>query len=156
MREIVYGFDQNKMVYWGLNVDDILILRWLLDYCAINNSLKDYNEIIDALPIIKSNITCFQRKFKRYIELGLIENNTSDIVEILKNKELSNKGFGSKKCDWCGINTICLHSHHYPIPKKDNGTKTVNICPNCHSEYHCFINIVPTNKLKQAEKESSK
>lgn len=39
-------------------------------------------------------------------------------------------------CTWCNGSTLALHAHHYPIPRSKGGTKTVNICPNCHAEYH--------------------
>lgn len=48
-------------------------------------------------------------------------------------------GIGTETCNWCKCTTIILHEHHYPIPKKDGGTETVKICPNCHYEFHYFM-----------------
>ena len=45
---------------------------------------------------------------------------------------------GLKKCQWCGSRTLLLHRHHYPISGAEGGTETVNICPNCHTEYHAL------------------
>lgn len=42
-------------------------------------------------------------------------------------------------CSWCKANTYRLHSHHFPVSKKDGGTCTVEICASCHDEYH-FMN----------------
>lgn len=47
--------------------------------------------------------------------------------------EVANKG---KTCEWCHNKCYVLHKHHYPISKKHKGSKTVNICPNCHTVYH--------------------
>jgi hypothetical protein len=59
-------------------------------------------------------------------------------VELLKNKKLQGMGIGNQICEWCGIATCILHKHHYPILKSRGGTQTVNICPNCHNEFHNF------------------
>lgn len=42
-------------------------------------------------------------------------------------------------CEWCKVSTAFTHAHHYPIPKSEGGTETVNICPNCHTEYHALM-----------------
>lgn len=65
-----------------------------------------------------------------------------DFSEILKNKNLHGMGIGNEKCSWCGISTVCLHEHHYPIPACKGGTETVGICPNCHQEFHTLENIL--------------
>jgi hypothetical protein len=59
-----------------------------------------------------------------------------DKVRILINKKMNNTGHGTYKCEWCKTNTTVIHSHHYPVSKKNKGTDTVNICPNCHCEFH--------------------
>ncbi len=56
--------------------------------------------------------------------------------EDIKNAVLSSKGTGEKTCEWCGCKTSVLNKHHYPVPKRDGGTETVNICSNCHNEFH--------------------
>ncbi len=55
--------------------------------------------------------------------------------EELKEEVIKHKGQGNI-CEWCGEKNLILHKHHYPIPKSKGGTKTVNICPNCHYNYH--------------------
>lgn len=49
---------------------------------------------------------------------------------------LDNKGEGDKVCAWCGCKTTVLHAHHYPVPKRLGGKEVVNICSNCHHEFH--------------------
>lgn len=64
-------------------------------------------------------------------------NNTDSLgYEDIKESVLENKGKGEKTCEWCGCKTTVLHKHHYPIPKRQGGKETVNICSNCHHEFH--------------------
>lgn len=56
--------------------------------------------------------------------------------EAIKGDVLKNKGQGNKTCEWCGRKTTVLHKHHYPVPKRAGGTEVVNICSNCHHEFH--------------------
>jgi len=46
------------------------------------------------------------------------------------------KGVGIATCEWCSCKTIYLHGHHFPKLKSEGETSIVNICPNCHMEYH--------------------
>ena len=42
-------------------------------------------------------------------------------------------------CEWCNIQTMIIHKHHFPIMKSKGGINTVNICPNCHFSFHYLI-----------------
>ena len=46
---------------------------------------------------------------------------------------------GLRKCAWCRGKTLILHAHHYPVQKQHGGAETVDICPNCHTEFHSLI-----------------
>ena len=71
---------------------------------------------------------------KKLIKLGYINKKVYSIEELKeKTIQLSHKG---KKCEWCGKECYILQQHHYPIPARDGGTKTVSICPNCHYTFH--------------------
>lgn len=54
----------------------------------------------------------------------------------IKTEILNEKEGGKKVCEWCGYQTSILHKHHHPVPKRLGGTETVNICANCHGEFH--------------------
>ena len=82
-------------------------------------------------PIVSSAKTLSEIKVHLAL-LGLIKTYSPQEA---KDNVLAFKGLG-QKCEWCGIYTISIQNHHFPIPKKDGGAKTVKICPNCHSEYH--------------------
>lgn len=78
--------------------------------------------------------------------------NSQEIKEaVLKNKECSTNinSIFPNTCEWCGNNTIVLHEHHYPLKKSKGGTETVNICPNCHYEFHALENSYLINGCEQ-------
>ena len=60
----------------------------------------------------------------------------SDEYENIKNKILNDKENNNQICEWCGCKTSVLHKHHFPIPKRYGGKDIVNICSNCHNEFH--------------------
>ena len=86
------------------------------------------------LSMVSKPTICSIKKELR--KLGLIDTITSS--EQAKEQVLFRKGQGGE-CEWCGIKTFALQEHHYPVPRSKGGTKTVTICPNCHSEYHAII-----------------
>jgi hypothetical protein len=47
----------------------------------------------------------------------------------------------SARCEWCSCRTAWTHAHHYPVMRADGGTETVNICPNCHTEFHALTRV---------------
>ena len=63
-------------------------------------------------------------------------NVSKEVYEELKDEVLLGKETAEKVCEWCGCKTSVLHKHHYPIPKRLGGTQIVNICSNCHAEFH--------------------
>lgn len=89
---------------------------------------KLYNVSIHTMNIILKEL-----KKNGYIDR--LQNSYKSIKEMVKTNN-SNKGVGNKICEWCGIKTFVLCEHHFPIPKRDGGNKTVNICPNCHNNFH--------------------
>lgn len=62
------------------------------------------------------------------------------IVEKLKSKQPQHIEGALHICEWCDATTFVLHVHHYPIPKCKGGTETVDVCANCHCEYHFLKN----------------
>lgn len=79
------------------------------------------------------------RTLKDLENMGLISFEVltqENIVHQLKNKKLYGRGIGDRICEWCNCRTLVRHAHHFPIPRKDGGKLTVNICTNCHREYH--------------------
>lgn len=63
-----------------------------------------------------------------------------EVVALLKEKEGQRisrcSSLAIDVCDWCRAETYALHNHHHPIPKKSGGTEVVQICANCHYEFH--------------------
>ena len=45
-------------------------------------------------------------------------------------------GAGAYQCVWCHCFTTTIHHHHYPVPKSKGGIAIVDVCANCHAEFH--------------------
>ena len=149
---------------WIMEDTELSLLEVLVLCCVIDG---EFENIPITIQYISNIGFCDKRSIYRVIkslkEQGLLNYVCKDnIVEKLKNKRLAGFGIGNLICQWCGISTSVLHEHHYPIPKIEGGKLTVNICPNCHSEYH-YNNILvakrkhPINqKYRKCEKERRK
>ena len=84
MKYTVHGFSQKKAIELGLGNDELLILRWLIDFKNTNKMKKmikdgaewvwvNYAGILEDLPIIVSNKKTIQRKINKLINCGIIE-----------------------------------------------------------------------------------
>jgi hypothetical protein len=68
----------------------------------------------------------------------------TSVAELLKTKHTPQKlsfPVSSKVCEWCKGETVALQQHHYPLPKRLNGKSVVNICANCHFEFHQLVDV---------------
>lgn len=98
------------------------------------------DEIAESTGRVKKSS---EKHLKELIDRGYIKTTgDGDIVERLKSKKMRGLGYGRKVCEWCEVFTGVLHAHHYPIPKAQGGTETVDICPNCHHEYHYHDHVI--------------
>jgi len=150
MQEYIAGFKQKEIIELRYNINDIGILNriLLLDNYITAEILID--NIGSAMNI--NNKSTIHKKLMKYSKNGLLKKikDPEIISRILINKKSEFYGIGDKICEWCKIKTIILHKHHFPIEKRKGGNDIVNICPNCHSEYH-FIKsnyFIITDKLR--------
>ncbi len=81
------------------------------------------------------------RDWKKLINMGLARKicfNPDEIKHFVSHKS-PHQILGMPtycECGWCKCKTYRLHSHHFPVSNKDKGVKTVEICAQCHDEYH--------------------
>ena len=118
-------FDKN-ILHSGFNINETL-------YLSIYNQVKS----IAKTDVIIIDLNAFSRATlcrvkRRLLKDGYIHNQSA---EDTKQLVLSSKNTGTT-CEWCGTKTIAIQQHHYPIPRNKGGAETVNICPNCHCEFH--------------------
>lgn len=103
-------------------------------YLSIYKEFEDFNIADSIMKYTVSERSILKIK-NRLREKGLI--NFIDTPERAKQTVIQlaqlNQG---KTCEWCGRKNYVLHEHHYPISKSHGGTTIVNICPNCHANYH--------------------
>jgi hypothetical protein len=99
-------------------------------------------ELAEKYPI---GIAMIRLAIPELLDLGLIRRfyaQDQDIVSILSGKTPSYFATPTgKTCDWCQSEALTLEKHHYPVRKKDGGTKTCSICPSCHSEFHSLADV---------------
>jgi hypothetical protein len=114
----------------------------------LKNDYITHEDIAISENIIPSLVN---KKIQSLVEYNYIkELSQEEKMEILKTKDLKNKGIGNKECSVCNIKTFYLHPHHYPILKSKGGTDTIDICPTCHAEFHVKLySIVITQELVQ-------
>ncbi len=87
MKYAIEGFSQKRSVELGLNVEDLVILRWFVDFWPSPKMTKmehegkiyalvSYSGFIDQMPIIGCNKRTIARKFQRLVDAGVLENTT--------------------------------------------------------------------------------
>lgn len=105
-------------------------------YLSIYTQTESIFETDTMMKAVASDSTIIRCKSK-LLKLGLLkfEKITPEQAKLLT-IECSNTG---EVCSWCGCSSFVLHKHHFPIPRNEGGTKTVNICPNCHYTYHKIV-----------------
>lgn len=113
------------------------LTRWM-----DNEGLCDItkHDLMESFKVTKPTIA---KSLKRLKERNYIQDYADGgIVEKLKAKKMEGLGIGKKTCLWCKVKTYVTHSHHYPIRREDGGTETIEICPNCHHEFHYHENRI--------------
>ena len=121
----------------NINIREKIILA--MKECNIE--WKNYNELGNFLDVQPDTAYRCVLKLQRLGYLKTIKMSKEEIVSNLKNKK-NNSDIGDLECEWCRTKTLVLHKHHYPIPKAEGGKEIVNICPNCHQEFHCLENRI--------------
>lgn len=87
MKYTIHGFSQVQSVRFGLNCEDLLLLRWFVDF-KDSGKMKSrlingktyywvcYEKMADDLPIVSSKKDTIYRKLKNMAELGILEKKT--------------------------------------------------------------------------------
>ncbi|MBW4636475.1 MAG: hypothetical protein KME30_32755 [Iphinoe sp. HA4291-MV1] len=107
----------------------------------------------------KMHITWTRRSLSELVQLNLIQKYHIQELEALRLIKSKTPQFVEcgLECEWCNSTSFLLHEHHYPIKRSLGGSQTVQICSNCHSEFHylteaIFYALVPE---KSAEPSSA-
>lgn len=87
---------------------------------------------------------CMRSSWATLVDSGVIEKlsdfTPQEVQQIIVSKtpHLTSIQF-NQVCEWCKCKTPVLHRHHYPVLKSKGGIETVDICPNCHAEFHYLM-----------------
>lgn len=147
----IKNYLKHSIIKGGKPVEDLLKKeinqvknKSLLEY--VFNNIKNY----DDLNVTINNIL-YLLNINYNNNINNINDNDNDVsstnrqninfdiendYEIIKEEVLKEKKNNLYTCEWCGCKTSVIHKHHYPIPKRYGGKEIVNICSNCHNEFH--------------------
>ena len=130
-------------LYARLTIYEKLNISWpKLDYFAKKHNVS---------------VRCIQLWLAQLKKSGYIIEKTYDedaIVKFLKSKKPIKFDcpihFPIAICEWCDSETYCLSRHHYPKRKTHGGSAIVNICGNCHQEFHFLCDYPKYTLTKEA------
>ena len=89
MKYTILGFNQEKALEFGFDVEDLLIIRWFVDFYSSSKMIKmnvgdktyawvNYSRVIEDIPILNMKKDTLSRRMKKICETGIMEH------EILK------------------------------------------------------------------------
>lgn len=102
MKYTIHGFSQVQSIKFGLNCEDLLLLRWFIDFKESGNMFSkiidgetyywiSYQRVAEDCPIVSAKKDTVYRKFKRMADLGILgkktirENGTFSYYNVGKN-----------------------------------------------------------------------
>lgn len=83
----ILGFNQEKALELGFDVDDLLIIRWFVDFYSSSKMIKmnvgdktyawvNYSRVIEDIPILNMKKDTLSRRMKKICETGIMEHET--------------------------------------------------------------------------------
>lgn len=87
MRFTILGFNQRLSIEYGLDMNDLLLLRWFIDFYHSGKMVKmnvrekeyawiNYKKIIEDIPILNMQKTAVARRLMKLCDIGLMEHET--------------------------------------------------------------------------------
>ena len=138
MKNILKQLHQKPIAYYPIyrQITGTTTGGLLLSFLAQNYVLKrrweffTKKELMKHTGLTQSELENALKNIKKFAEKH--RRTDCEVFEMLNIKN-SKKG-----CLFCGYDKCYLDKHHYPIRKKYCGTDTINLCANCHREFHYF------------------
>jgi hypothetical protein len=120
-----------------LGLNEAIMMQNLYFLIPTNNILEiDLKSIHKKIPYFTTRqIELMLKKLQKIQYINIKKYTDIDVFNILN---IQNCKTG---CLFCGYNKCYLDKHHYPIRAKNNGYKTINLCPNCHREFHFLADL---------------
>lgn len=87
MQKVLYGFSQEAACELGLDLVDLLLLRWFVRFSESGNMVKkeiagetyywvNYSRVCDNYPILNVQKTVIYRHFKKMADKGILKRYT--------------------------------------------------------------------------------
>ncbi len=148
MKFTIEGFSQQRAIELGLSVEDLVILRWFVDFWPSEKMTKmqhdgkmyalvNYSGFIEQMPIIGCNKRTIARKFQRLVEADVLEN-----ITIKQGGSFSVYRFG-------GNYESLVFENVHGCTRNDNGVvqeTTTGLYKNVHTNTNLLnTNLINTN-----------
>lgn len=123
MKYSIHGFSQTRAVELGLSNDDLLVLRWFVDFCGTGKmqSIKEpegiyywvnYQSVLDDLPVLRiSKDRLYRKHFKALCD-----------AQVLRHKHIKNGGSFSYYGYAVNYETLVYRRDNTPAVKLPYGT----------------------------------
>ncbi len=135
--EEIQGINARIILMRDKNITTLqcFILSLFLDI-SITNRIPANKQIAKAVGSTKGAVS---NALRDLISKGyLVQGNSYSNKQAF---DFLNKKGSSRGCLFCGAGHITLDAHHYPVRKKDGGTDTILLCPNCHRHFHELVDF---------------
>jgi DnaD/phage-associated family protein len=87
MKYTILGFNQKLSIEYGLDMNDLLLLRWFIDFYHSGRMVKmnvknkeyawvNYKKIIEDVPILNMQKTAVARRLMKLCDVGIMEHET--------------------------------------------------------------------------------
>lgn len=127
MLDSIYLFKEDRAKY-KLTINEWVIYSWF----RIKKKTHDVSEVISGIGVSMKKDTM------RRVLLGLVSKGALRLQKLSDEEALwAISGYTyTSGCTTCGVDDVLLDKHHFPVRKKNGGTETIDICPNCHRKFH--------------------
>ena len=87
MKYTILGFNQEKALELGFDLEELLIIRWFVDFYSSSKMIKmnvgdktyawvNYSRVIEDIPILNMKKDTLSRRMKKICETGIMEHET--------------------------------------------------------------------------------
>ncbi len=160
MKYTVEGFSQKVAVAMGLRCDDLVLLRWLVDFSNTGDMVKmkapdgneymwvNYKYVLEELPIVQCNKKNLTARLKRLVEAGVLINTT-----LKQGGTYSLYRFGPRLKELIGDTQAPLPEIEQPLPEIEQPGYPISTNPVTQNQATKYPSIKRSIYQKDSNKE---
>lgn len=146
------NIDGIDLYYSALRCKDITtseaLILCLFNQIGLDEKIPSNYDISTTIGVSEKRVSSILKSLIRKEYLRTHSYSDKEVFEIISKGITYEDG-----CFFCGYSKSYLDKHHYPIRAKDGGKDTIDICSNCHREFHELAdfnrNVYFTNKTER-------